>query len=56
MFLFEDDDEGFKSIHILFSSFVVVILYFCWKSTQVSPTVPAGVHHLPNFGRFNAIS
>lgn len=54
MVLFEDDD-GFKSIHVLFSSFVLVIVYFCWKSTQVSEQL--GVHHLPigNFGNENAI-
>jgi len=40
------DDEGIKSIHILFSSFVVVIIYFCWKSTQVNEQIPT-VHHLP---------
>lgn len=40
------DDEGIKSIHILFSSFVVVIIYFCWKSTQINEQLPT-VHHLP---------
>lgn len=52
MFLFDDGDDGVKSIHILFASFVVAIVYFCWKSTFVNESLPSGVHHLPlgNFG------
>lgn len=40
-----DNEDGLKSIHILFSSFVVVIIYFCWKSTQVNEQLPTV--HLP---------
>lgn len=43
--------EEFKSIHILFCSFILAIIYFCWKSTQVRQHLP-GVQRLPinNFG------
>lgn len=46
----DDVEEGLKAIHILFCSFIFVIFYFCWKSTNV--TEVNGVHHLPlgNFG------
>lgn len=34
--MFEDDEElSLKSIHIFFGSFIIIILYFVWKSTQV---------------------
>lgn len=57
MVLFGDDDEGFKSIHILFTSFIFVICYFVWKSTQVR-IIPNSIGAIPiaNFGKNNSIS
>lgn len=56
MVLFDNGEEGLKSIHILFTSFVFVICYFVWKSTQVREIGAIGAIPLGNFGANNSIS
>jgi hypothetical protein len=48
------DDEvavGFQSIYVLFSSFIIAILYFVWQSTQVREIPTVATLPMGNYGK-----
>jgi hypothetical protein len=47
----EEEGGGFQSIYVLFSSFIIAILYFVWQSTQVREIPSVATLPMGNYGK-----